>query len=153
MTVEKKELIRTAEAVARNAHEDQFRWDGKTPFITHPEIVAKSFYDFTADIPKDSIPLYIATAWLHDVIEDTPTEWIDLFKAKLPLSVIDAIRAITMRAEETYIDYILRLKENDIAREVKIRDIRHNMTELGDKQKQRKEKYLCALYILESKKC
>ena len=148
MTPEGEALVKIAETLARKAHKGQFRWDGTTPYIEHPEAIVKSFSTVSPEFSEDDLPIYIATAWLHDVIEDTSIQWTDLFSAKLPTPIIEAVRAMTMRVEENYLEYILRVKRNEVATEIKIRDIRHNMADLGNKQKQRKEKYLCALHIL-----
>ena len=143
MIPNENKLIKIAETLARKAHTGQYRWDGKTPYITHPEAVANSYY------PKNNLPIYVATAWLHDVIEDTPIGWLPLFESGLPAAVIMAVWALTKEENENYLEYILRVKQNAIATKVKMRDISHNLHDLGDKQKQRKEKYLCALHILE----
>lgn len=58
------ELVRKAFAVARSAHEGQFR-DAGDPYITHPLAVAMILARFRMDVPS------IATALLHDTIEDT----------------------------------------------------------------------------------
>ncbi len=57
-------LIRRAFDVARNAHEGQLR-DAGDPYITHPLAVAMILAGFHLDVPS------IATALLHDTIEDT----------------------------------------------------------------------------------
>jgi len=149
MHLKDNEIVKAAETLARKAHAGQYRWDGKTQYITHPETIAKSFLSSPPHIPADCIPICTATAWLHDVIEDTMVGWPLLLKSGFPPEVIYALRAITKEANENYLEYILRVKKNVIAREVKVEDIKHNMASLGDKQHQRKEKYLCALYILE----
>ena len=56
-------IIQLARDFAFMAHTGQFRRDKKTLYFTHVEGVALSV------IPQE--PEYIATAYLHDVIEDT----------------------------------------------------------------------------------
>ena len=153
MVLEGSDLTAKAETLARKAHEGQFRWDDKTPYIEHPEAIAKSFYPPSPDILTNDLPIYVAVAWLHDVMEDTSMGWVALFNEGLPPPVMHALKAITKKSDENYLEYILRVKENEIAKEVKIRDIKHNMADLDDKQVQRKEKYLCALHILGKEKC
>lgn len=60
--------------------------------------------------------------------------------------IIDALKAITKEPDETYIHFILRIKQNKIATHVKIEDLRHNLSDLG--KGNLREKYLMALYIL-----
>ena len=154
MFLKENGIVGIAEALARKAHAGQFRWNGRTSYITHPEAIAKSFYPVPPYIPKDVLSVCIATAWLHDVLEDTSMGPIDLVEAGLPVEIIEAVETLTKKFKgENYLEYILRVKKNNIATEIKIRDIKHNMADLGEKQKQRKEKYLCALHILGNKKC
>lgn len=81
---------------------------------------------FVANLVADQSDEVIATAWLHDSVEDTETTLDDI--ARLFGSVIaEAVNAITKRQGETYQDYLLRVKSNDIARKVKIADLTHNM--------------------------
>ena len=153
MHLKNHEIVGAAETLATNAHIAQYRWDGQTPYITHPMAIAKSFLSSPPHIPADCIPICMATAWLHDVVEDTIIDLPVIIKSGFPPIVIHALDAITKRSNESYLEYILRVKKNVIAREVKIRDIVHNMSDLNDKQQQRKDKYLCALHILEDEKC
>lgn len=62
-------LIERAKAFATKAHEGQMRKDGKNPYITHPEAVAKyvAESEYARTVWPESI---IAAAWLHDVVED-----------------------------------------------------------------------------------
>ncbi len=55
-------IIEIAENIARKVHQGQFRRDGITPYIVHPERVARR-------LSEDSEAQ--AVAWLHDVLEDT----------------------------------------------------------------------------------
>jgi hypothetical protein len=56
-------VVLLAEQIARKAHVNQFRRDGVTPYITHPEAVVKKLGTESDDV--------LAVAWLHDVLEDT----------------------------------------------------------------------------------
>ena len=56
--------IRLAKRSATRAHHGQFRKDGKTPYITHPERVARRVKFFGGS------HIAIIAAWLHDVMED-----------------------------------------------------------------------------------
>jgi len=72
-------------------------------------------------------PVDQMAAVLHDVVEDTDCEIRDLVDRGFPKHVVTAIDCLTHRSNESYADYIERLSENDIARRVKIVDLRHNL--------------------------
>ena len=64
-----REIVRLAAQIATDAHRGQFRRDGVTPYISHPEAVAKRV---------EGDDLAEAIAWLHDVLEDTAIKVQDL---------------------------------------------------------------------------
>jgi (p)ppGpp synthase/HD superfamily hydrolase len=66
-------------------------------------------------------------AVLHDVFEDTSREIRDLVENGFPKDVVTAIDCLTHRSNELYEDYIERLSANDVARRVKIIDLRLNL--------------------------
>jgi (p)ppGpp synthase/HD superfamily hydrolase len=66
MTSVHKKSIKIAADAAIKAHRTQFRRDGKTPYIVHPERVAGQVKFFGGN------HIGIIAAWLHDVIEDCP---------------------------------------------------------------------------------
>ena len=66
-----KEILKKAYEFAKSAHENQYRKSGDL-YITHPIEVAKLAYKFGLD--TDSI----CAAFLHDVIEDTQTTYLDI---------------------------------------------------------------------------
>ena len=91
-------------------------------------------------------------ALLHDVIEDSEYTLDDLYfltdKQKLALSLL------THDKEDDYLEYIKNIKRNDIAKEVKLSDLRQNsnlnrLKNITQKDITRKEKYLKAIRILE----
>jgi len=89
-----------------------------------------------------------ATAWLHDVLEDTDVTAVDLLSQGIPEVVVIAVLAMTKLENENYLDYILRVKVNELAKLVKIVDITHNLSTLSEDIKARKDKYMLARYIL-----
>lgn len=125
--------IALAKEIATRAHAGQKRWGGE-PYITHPDNVAHYVKQFRDE--------YIIVAWLHDVVEDT-TVTLDDLRKDFSDEVVNAVDAITKRDYETYARYIERVAENDIAREVKIADIKHNLQSL--KKGSMKDKYVLAL--------
>lgn len=72
-----------------------------------------------------------------------------------PKEVVEAVSLMTHQEQEPYLEYVKRLKSNDIARRVKISDLMHNsdITRLDvvvAKDLKRIEKYRAALEILNS---
>lgn len=130
-------MIALAESIARKAHAGQFRRDGVTPYITHPEAVAAAVSDAAKPV-----------AWLHDVLEDTETTAFDLRKAGVAEPVVQAVLALTKLADEPYLRYVLRIAKNPLAREVKVADIRHNLS--GSPTAKARKRYAEALRILEA---
>lgn len=75
-----------------------------------------------------SDPVDQMVAVLHDVVEDTDVELGDLVEAGFPDDVVMAVDNLTHRTGEWYDDYIERLATNEIARRVKIVDLRQNLS-------------------------
>ena len=115
------ELIVTARNFAQMAHTGQFRRDGKTPYFQHVDGVAR--------LVKPQKPEYIATAYLHDVIEDTNYSSVDLLKIGMPMIVVDAVLLLTKFDHQPYEEYLKDVKENVIARAVKIADMTYNLND------------------------
>lgn len=104
--------------LALQAHKNQVDKCGE-PYFLHPMRIAAHFQELDdADAAIVSL--------LHDVVEDT---WVSLgfLEDRFPENVVDAVDAITRRKDETYRQYIKRLCHNDIARKVKIQDIKDNL--------------------------
>ncbi len=134
-------LIALAQSIAEEAHAGQFRKDGKTHYITHPEAVANVF--------AETCVLHRSVAWLHDVIEDTHITAVELIERGIPQAVVDIVQLLTKDKDTSYLNYILSIKCDKAATDVKIADIKHNMSTLEPKNKTMRDKYMLALYILE----
>jgi (p)ppGpp synthase/HD superfamily hydrolase len=136
-------MYEKAKILATKAHEGQTRWDPNEPYITHPLAIAEQFSD----------PLHKAVAVMHDVVEDTDIT-LEFLKTQFPSIVVEAIDAITHRDGEGYAEYIMRVMKNPLARDVKIKDIEHNVSSLPDdghtKTRLRRERYALALILLEN---
>jgi len=113
-------MIETAITLARFAHAGQFRRDGKTPYITHPEAVAGRLAGESSEV--------ICAAWLHDVLEDTAMTAETMRVAGISEAVIEAVHLLTKNGEN-YIAYLHRIRDNEIARKVKIADMLHNLSD------------------------
>lgn len=129
-------LLLLAESIARNAHADQFRRDGVTPYIVHPQAVASMC---NTEAEK-------AVAWLHDVVEDTDVNLFDLYIQGVPREIITAVDAMTKKNDQSYDSYLAVVKANPLAKAVKINDI---VTNLNDAPTEKQiAKYAKALQYL-----
>lgn len=115
------DIIEISKRVASRAHSGQHRRDGWTPYINHPAAVAKKLAGESAVV--------IATAWLHDVLEDTAETTQTLRDAGLPDSVIHAVEVLTKTEGASYDEYLSGVRQNWIARKVKIADMLHNLSD------------------------
>jgi hypothetical protein len=66
-------------------------------------------------------------AVLHDILEDTQVTVDQLHAAGLPDDVVDAVIALTHRAEQSYAQYIEQVAGDALAREVKLADLADNL--------------------------
>ncbi|MDR2982194.1 MAG: hypothetical protein LBV12_08110 [Puniceicoccales bacterium] len=114
------QLVQRAEEIARHAHRGQFRRDGVTPYIVHPEAVA-------VRVKGDA--LAEATAWLHDTLEDTSLTVEQLRAHDIPEQVIAAVALLTKQENSDYEQYLVRLKANPLAKKVKIADLLANLSD------------------------
>ena len=136
------ELTKKALKLCFQAHKDQVDKSGM-PYVFHPFHLAEQMRDEDTTI----------VALLHDVVEDTDYTLADLRSMGFPPQVCDAIVMMTHDPSVPYLDYVAKLKENPIARAVKLADLRHNsdLTRLDvvdDKALRRVEKYQKAIAIL-----
>lgn len=67
-------------------------------------------------------------ALLHDVVEDTSVTLQDL-KQEFPAEVVEAVDLLTKKKEPDFSldNYLKDIRENEIARQVKLADLKHNM--------------------------
>ena len=137
-------LTNEAMKIAYRAHHGQVD-KGGIPYIFHPYHLAEQMTDeYTTCV-----------ALLHDVVEDTDVTLEEL-KAIFPTEVTDAIALMTHQEGLDYLEYVAAIRENPIARAVKLADIAHNSDEsrLEDRDgnaaalKRWQNKYSRALEIL-----
>lgn len=91
-------------ALAMQAHQGQYRRDGKTPYLMHVLAVAMR-------APQDEVSQ--AVALLHDSFEADAAHILkddDLRAAGMSEDVIEGRDTLTKAAGETYAAYILRIK-------------------------------------------
>ena len=97
------------------AHKDQKDKSG-LPYVFHPFHVAEQLETESE----------ICTALLHDVLEDSSISLQDISKAGFGIDIIDALKVLTHQKDTPYMEYIEKVRENPIARRVKLADLRHN---------------------------
>jgi (p)ppGpp synthase/HD superfamily hydrolase len=107
--------IEKALQIAAQAHAGQRDKEGH-PYILHPLRVMHSVEGDEARI----------VAVLHDVIEDTSVTEADLRHEGFSESVIAAVRCVTHSEDETYAEYVVRCRGNEVARRVKLADLEDN---------------------------
>ena len=108
-------LTKKALKLCFEAHKDQTDKTG-LPYIFHPFHLAEQMKDEYTTV----------TALLHDVVEDTDYTLKDLQNMGYPDEVITALSLLTHDDSSEYMDYVKRLKNNPIARAVKLADLKHN---------------------------
>lgn len=128
------------------AHKDQVDKSGM-PYVFHPFHVAEQMTDEVTTI----------VALLHDVVEDTDYTLEDIAAEGFGEDILKAVALMTHEDDVPYLDYVAKLKDNPIARAVKLADLAHNsdlsrIGEIDEETKQRLEKYKKAKAILESGK-
>lgn len=116
---------------------------GGNPYILHPIAVMMAVKTI-----KEKI-----VAILHDIVEDTKVTLEYLRKEGFDEEIVLAVDALTRRNEETYDEFLYRIKQNELATRVKIEDIKQNMdlTRIPNPNKNdisRVKKYRRALEIL-----
>ena len=104
--------------VAADAHRGQvYPAPEPEPYILHPLRVMLDVQSRAARI----------VAVLHDVVEDSDIRLDDLERSGFDRVVISALDCLTRRTGEAYEHYIRRLASDEIARDVKLADLRDNL--------------------------
>ena len=148
LTHEEQALL--AIRVATRAHAGQKRKDG-TPYIAHPARVALR----VSLRPAGNLIFALqaqTVAYLHDVVEDTDVTYDELRELGFNEVVISALDSVTKRTGETYAEFILRSKVNQVGRVVKLADIEDNLEDQSaldpEEAKFLRERYVKALDVL-----
>lgn len=136
------ELTKKAVRLCFEAHKDQQDKSG-LPYVFHPFHLAEQM-----DTEET-----VCVALLHDVVEDTDYTLEDLIAMGFPKPVTDALALMTHDENVPYLDYVAKLKDNPIARQVKLADLKHNsdltrLDRIDEKALERVEKYRKAMELL-----
>lgn len=126
-----------------DAHKDQVDKSGM-PYVFHPFHLAEQMKTEDTTI----------VALLHDLVEDTEYTLEDLIDMGFNQSVVNAIALMTHADGIDYMDYVSTIKQNPIAKAVKLADLKHNsdltrLDTVDEKALKRKEKYSKAIALLE----
>ncbi len=103
-------------AIAIQAHAGQVD-KADRPYILHP--LRLMFQMETED--------EMITAVLHDVVEDSDMTLDELRQAGFSEEVVTAVAAVSRQDDETYEEFIRRLRPNALATKVKLADLTDNM--------------------------
>ena len=107
-------LTNKAMKLAYNAHHGQVDKAG-IPYVFHPIHLAEQMQDEYST----------CVALLHDVVEDTNITLSQLAEI-FPKEVVDAVAVLTHSKDEPYLEYVAKVKENPLAKTVKLADLHHN---------------------------
>ena len=126
------------------AHKNQVDKSGM-PYVFHPFHLAEQM----------TTEETVTTSLLHDVVEDTSYTLEDLKNMGFSEQVIQAVSLLTHDKDTDYMEYVLKIRENPIARAVKLADLRHNsdlsrLDTVDEKALKRCEKYKKAIALLEN---
>ena len=107
--------VKLAYAIALVAHKGQIDKAGED-YINHPLTVSNN-----CNTEEEKI-----VALLHDVLEDTSVTREDLLKF-FSNEIVEAVSLLTHKEEDSYMDYLAKIKANPLAKAVKLQDLKHNM--------------------------
>ena len=135
-------MTNRAMELAYRAHHGQCDKNG-VPYVFHPFHLAEQM-----DTEET-----VTAALLHDVVEDTDYTLEDLRAMGFPDPVLEALSLLTHDPSVPYMEYVKRLKNNPIARAVKLADLTHNsdlsrLPAVTEKDLARVEKYRRAKALL-----
>jgi len=129
-------FIDLAKSVSTKSHNCQKRRGGE-PYWKHPNRVAQKV--------KTSEEKQVA--YLHDVVEDTEVTLEDLKAHGFSQDVLKAVNILTKKKGQEYSEYLENVKQNKLARTVKIADMLDNISDRYATKKQIK-KYANGLSFL-----
>ena len=136
------ELVKKASLICYEAHKNDKDKAGY-PYFMHPFTLAVQFDDEAT----------VCVALLHDVIEDHGDKYSFEYLEKEGFyeEIIAALKLLTHDPAVPYIDYVKVIKTNEIARRVKLADLKHNSDarRCGGKKPKKYNLYLEAIKILE----
>ena len=136
------DATKKAMRLCQDAHKSQVDKSG-IPYIFHPIHLAEQMQNEETTI----------VALLHDVVEDSSYTFEDLESMGFSERILTAVKLLTREPGVPYMEYIAKIKENPIARTVKLADLAHNsdlsrLKKTDEKVLARVRKYEQAIRIL-----
>lgn len=133
---------KTAMQLCYDAHKGQTDKSGM-PYVFHPFHVAEQMTDEVSTV----------VALLHDVLEDTPVTLAELARYGFGEDITGPLMLLTRSKGTSYFDYIRKIKNDPVARAVKLADLTHNsnlarLEKVSEKDIERQRKYARAIEIL-----
>ena len=113
--------IERAIQIAAKAHEG-VRDKQDAPYLMHPIRVMLGAGEGAGSVAEAAQIVGV----LHDVVEDTDTTLDDLRREGFSDEVLVALDLVTHRDGQPYVDYVVACRPNEIARRVKLADLRDN---------------------------
>lgn len=133
-------LEEKAYELAEKAHSGQFRRDGYTPYFNHPCDVYNRVKGEDARV----------VALLHDYLEDVEgASETRLFNEGFSFEQVQAIKILTKKKGQSYSEYLEGVKQNELAKTVKIADMLANLAD-DPTEKQIKKYALGLVYLLDA---
>jgi (p)ppGpp synthase/HD superfamily hydrolase len=108
--------IYSAIVFACGVHKGQVDKSGQ-PYILHP---LRLMLKFSGEEER-------IVSVLHDVVEDGDVSLSDLRQAGFSERVVEAVGCLSRRDDESYEAFIVRVSANELARKVKIEDVKDNL--------------------------
>ena len=118
----------------KQKHGNQKRKQG-TPYYTHPLAVAKLLKE--KGFPEE----YQLAGLFHDLIEDTDATYEEII-AFSSEEVAEAVRLVTKTDGYVMSEYVGNIKQNEMARMVKLADRIHNLSESPNASRAFQAKYI-----------
>lgn len=122
----------------KEKHKNQKRKDGK-PYFSHLEAVAKNLEDYEQYLKNKRLHHFyedlIVAGYGHDLKEDQGVEDKDLIKNGFGILSTNLINTVSRKEGENYFDFIKRITlspYSQLASLIKLADLKHNMSDLGE---------------------
>ena len=135
-------MTKEAMKLCYDAHKDQVDKSG-LPYVFHPIHLPEQMEDEETTI----------VSLLHDVVEDSNYTFKDLEVMGFSARILAALKLLTHEKGVSYMEYIAKIKEDPIARIIKLADLAHNsdlsrLDEVDEKAIRRATKYAKAIQLL-----
>lgn len=135
------QMVKKASLIAFEAHKNDYD-KGGYPYVMHPFYLAFQMEDENA----------VCVALLHDVIEDHGDRYSFEYLREEGFNeeILSALKLLTHDPTTPYMDYVTEIGKSELARRVKIADLKHNLdaSRLDGNGFYKDELYRTALFFL-----